>query len=113
MAFIPSTKDQWVFCQNLYKKLTKKQRKELQEAAGRPIVFSPDAPELSDEQYAQMAELARKRNAEKARQLIALRVSADTLRKAKATGKGYTGFLSRLLDYAINDPELVMKSLRK
>jgi len=31
--------------------------------------------------------------------------------KAKATGKGYTGFLSRLLDNAINDPQMVSKSL--
>ena len=34
-----------------------------------------------------------------------------TLEKAKATGKGYTGFLSRLLDNAINDPQMVRKSL--
>ena len=35
----------------------------------------------------------------------------DIVEKAKATGKGYTGFLSRLLDNAINDPQLVSRSL--
>jgi len=33
------------------------------------------------------------------------------LEKAKATGKGYTGFLSRLLDNAIDDPQMVAKSM--
>ena len=42
---------------------------------------------------------------------IALRVSISTLEKAKATGKGYTGFLSRLLDNAIDDPQMVAKSM--
>ena len=43
--------------------------------------------------------------------LVLTHVSVDTLDKAKATGKGYTGFLSRLLDNAINDPQMVAKSL--
>ena len=95
------------------KDLNEQELRELEEAAKRPVIFSEDAPELSDEQYAQMAALARKRNAKKNKPVIALRVSPDTFRKAKATGKGYTGFLSRLLDNAIKDPELVMKSLQK
>lgn len=63
------------------------------------------------EQYAEMAELARVRKAKIAKPVIALRISPETLEKAKATGKGYTGFLSRLLDNAINDPEMVERSL--
>ena len=58
-----------------------------------------------------MAQIAREQRKKQAKQLVALRISADTLLKARATGKGYTGFLSRLLDNAINDPELVKKSL--
>ena len=42
-----------------------------------------------------------------------LRLSPEMPEKAKAEGKGCTGFLSRLLDNAIKDPELVMKSLQK
>ena len=45
------------------KDLNEEELRELEEAAKRPIVFTEDAPELSDEQYAQMAALARKRNA--------------------------------------------------
>ena len=85
--------------------------KEIEAAASRPLVSDEDAPELTMEQYAQMAEIARKRRAEKVKPVLSLRVSLDTLEKAKATGKGYTGFLSRLLDNAINDPQMVAKSL--
>ena len=85
--------------------------KEIEAAAARPVVPDEDAPELTMEQYAQMAEIARKHRAEKVKPVLSLRVSLDTLEKAKATGKGYTGFLSRLLDNAINDPQMVAKSL--
>ena len=51
------------------------------------------------------------RRSQKVKPVVALRVSPETLEKAKATGKGYTGFLSRLLDNAINDPQIVAKSM--
>ena len=85
--------------------------KEVEAAASRPVISDEDAPELTMEQYAEMAALAKKRKAEKVKPVLSLRISVDTLEKAKATGKGYTGFLSRLLDNAINDPEMVAKSL--
>ena len=63
------------------------------------------------EQLKQMALLAKKQRAERRRPVITLRVSPATLEKAKATGKGYTGFMSRLLDLAINNPEMVKRCL--
>ena len=92
-------------------KPTSEQLKEVEEAAKRPIVFDEDAPELTLEQYAEMAAMARARRSADKKSVVAIRISQDTLNKAKATGKGYTGFLSRLLDNAINDPALVSKSL--
>ena len=76
-----------------------------------PIIPDEDAPELSLEQYAEMAEIARKRRSKNVKPVVALRISSDTLDKAKTTRKGYTGFLSRLLDNAINDPGIVSRSL--
>ena len=67
--------------------------------------------ELTPEQLKQMALLAKKQRAERRRPVITLRVSPATLEKAKATGKGYTGFMSRLLDLAINNPEMVKRCL--
>ena len=87
------------------------QIKEIQSAALRPVVADDDAPELTLLQYAEMATIARERKSQKVKPVIALRISPDTLEKAKATGKGYTGFLSRLLDNAINDANIVAKSL--
>lgn len=90
---------------------TQEQIQEIEAAMSMPIVPDEDAPELTLEQYAEMAAIARSRRNRQVKPVVALRVSVSTLEKAKATGKGYTGFLSRLLDNAINDPQLVAKSL--
>ena len=90
---------------------TEAQIREIEAATMKPVVPDEDAPELTLEQYAEMAAIARNRRSQKVKPVIALRISPETLDKARATGTGYTGFLSRLLDNAINDPQLVSKSL--
>ena len=90
---------------------TAEQIREIELAASLPVVPDDDAPELTLEQYAEMAEIAKSRRSQRVKPVVALRISPETLEKAKATGKGYTGFLSRLLDNAINDPQIVSKSL--
>ena len=92
-------------------KLSTNQIKEIEEAQKHPIIFDEDAPELTEQQYAEMAEIAKARRKESLKPIVSIRISPSTLKKAKATGKGYTGFLSRLLDNAINDPNLVARSL--
>lgn len=92
-------------------KPTVEQLEEIKAAENNPIVYDEDCPQITEQQYAEMAELARSRRREEIKTVVAIRISPATLKKAKATGKGYTGFLSRLLDNAINDPELVAKSL--
>lgn len=90
---------------------TEAQIREIEAASSMPVVPDEDAPELTREQYAEMASIAKKRRFSKVKPVVSIRISPETLDKAKATGKGYTGFLSRLLDNAINDPQLVNKSL--
>ena len=90
---------------------TQAQIREIEQAASLPVTPDEEAPELTLEQYAEMAALAKQRHSKNLKPVIALRISPSTLEKAKATGKGYTGFLSRLLDNAINDPVMVSKSL--
>ena len=90
---------------------TDEQSKEIEAAMAKPIVPDEDAPELTLEQYAEMAAIARSRRIKQVKPVVAIRVSISTLEKAKATGKGYTGFLSRLLDNAIDDPQMVAKSM--
>lgn len=90
---------------------TEAQIREIEKASKIPVAPDEDTPELTMEQYAEMAALAKARKAKNIKPIIALRIDPSTLEKAKATGKGYTGFLSRLLDNAIKDPKLVAKSL--
>ena len=90
---------------------TEEQIREIELASSMPIVPDDEAPELTLEQLAEMAVIAKQRRTRKVKPVVALRISPETLDKAKATGKGYTGFLSRLLDNAINDPQMVSKSL--
>lgn len=92
-------------------KLTREEIKQIRAAAKRPIVFDEDCPELTEEQLAELGRLARERNKERQKQVLTLRVSAATMKKAKALGKGYTGILSRLLEMALDDPEMIQKCL--
>ena len=92
-------------------KLTRKEKKEIRAAAKRPIVFDEDCPELTDEQLKEFQRVAQVRRKELQKQVLTLRVSADTMKKAKALGKGYTGILSRLLEMALDDPEMIEKCL--
>lgn len=90
---------------------TEEQKKRINEAAQSPIVYDDDCPELTEEQYMLFAEQARAQRAEKKKQVVSLRLSPATIKRAKLLGKGYTGILSRLLDLAINNPEMVKKCL--
>lgn len=84
---------------------------EVERNAHFPITYDEDCPELTDEQYAEFTHVAAKQHERQEKQIVSLRLSTDTLKKAKKLGSGYTGILSRLLDLAINDPKLVAKCL--
>lgn len=92
-------------------KLTREQKKEIKAAAKRPIVFDEDCPELADEQLKEFRRVAQERRKERQKQVLTLRVSAATMKKAKSLGRGYTSILSRLLEMALDDPEMIKKCL--
>ena len=92
-------------------KLTKAQIKRIEKAAKMPITFDDDSPEYTYEELLKMRDAAIKKRAEQKKEVVAIRLSPATLKKAKAIGKGYTGFLSRLIDNAINDKDMVSRSL--
>ena len=80
--------------------------RELEAAEAMAPVFDEDSPEMTAEQLIQFKRMHRE---DRNKQTVSLRLSPDTLKKAKAYGKGYTSFLSRLLDAAIEDEALVRK----
>ena len=86
-------------------------KKEVRAAAKKPIVFDEEAPEITDEQLAEFAIMAEQQRNDRKKPVLSLRISKETLAKAKLLGRGYTGVLSRLLDIAINDKEMVKKAL--
>lgn len=92
-------------------KPTAEQLKQIKDASRRPIVFDDDSPEFTYEEMLKMVELAKDRRESRRKQVITLRLSTSTVNKAKAVGKGYTSFLSRLIENAINDKDLVSRSL--
>lgn len=92
-------------------KPTKAQIKRIKKAATMPITFDEDSPEYTYEELLKMHDAAVKKRAEQKKEVVAIRLSPATLKKAKAVGKGYTGFLSRLIDNAINDKDIVSRSL--
>ncbi len=92
----------------LNQELTPEEIRELEAAEAKTPVFDEDSPALTMEQLMQFKRMNREN---RTKQTISLRVSPATLKKAKQYGKGYTSLLSRLLDIAINDEELVRKCI--
>ena len=92
-------------------KPTKEQKKRIREAMKRPIVYDDDSPELTEEQYKAFAVVAAEQRKARKKELVSIRLSHDTLEKAKMLGRGYTGVLSRLLTMALDNPDMVRKCL--
>lgn len=88
--------------------LTQEELLELEAAENKPIVYDEDCPEMTEEMLSQFKRMNKE---ERLKQTISLRLSPGTLNKAKSLGKGYTSVLSRLLDLAINDEEMLRKCL--
>lgn len=91
------------------KKLTKEELLEIQNAEKKSR-NNKDFIGMTPEKLKEFKRLHEK-NAADSKQIVSLRVSIATLKIAKAYGKGYTAFLSRLLDEAIQNEELVKKCI--
>lgn len=74
-------------------------------------VYDDECPELSADQLAEFHRISADRRAERRKQSVTLRLSPKALNKAKSLGKGYTSVLSRILESALEDNELIEKYL--
>lgn len=92
---------------DLNKPLTPKQKKMLETLKSKPAQPDEDCPELTAEQISQMMKLAETRRDERRKQTVTLRLSPQALQTAKSLGKGYTSVLSRILESALTDVELI------
>ena len=91
--------------------LTEEQIQMVREAAKRPDIHDEDNPELTDEQLAALRRVHEDRRADRRRQNVTLRLAPQTIQKAKALGKGYSGILSRIIESVLDDPSALSKYL--
>ena len=93
---------------DLDRTLSGEEMQELAAAEQMQPVFDADSSEMTADMLLQFKRMNQE---ERNKQTVSLRLSPKTLKIAKSYGKGYTSFLSRLLDEAIQDEELVRKCI--
>lgn len=91
--------------------LTAEQLHKVRGAAKQSLMFDEDNPELTDDQLAGLRRVHEAKREERRRQNVTLRLSPQSIRKAKALGKGYTGILSRIVESVLDDPAVLKKYL--
>ncbi len=91
--------------------LTPSQVEMLHNLESRPVSPDEDCPELTMEQLAQFRRISAANREERCKQTVTLRLSPQALRRAKALGKGYTSVLSRILESALENPDVVRQHL--
>ncbi|GHV07040.1 hypothetical protein FACS189485_16640 [Spirochaetia bacterium] len=97
--------------QKIPKEILKQAKAEYREAKRYPVVYDEDSPESTPEALDEFAAMARELRKKKRdiKPVIALRISAETLAKFKSLGRGYTGVMADVLDYAAKNPEMLAK----
>ena len=87
--------------------ITPKEIEMLTRASSLPIVFDEDSPELTEEDLKGFHRVSEQNRQERNKQTVTLRLSPQALRKAKSLGKGYTSVLSRILEGALSDNDVI------
>jgi len=85
---------------------------EVRRAARKPINYTEDAPKSSPEALKEFAMQRAELNRQRRRQAVTIRVVPDCLTKYKALGKGYTGIMADVLNYVVDNPEILSKVSR-
>ena len=96
---------------DITKPLSKDEEDMLTRLDGMPVTFDDDSPALSEEQLAEFRRISEVNRANRRKETVTLRLSPRATRKAKSLGKGYTSVLSRILEAALEDNELIERYL--
>jgi uncharacterized protein (DUF4415 family) len=94
---------------------------ELAEARKHPIVYDEDCPELTPEQLAEFrpangmtmeerAQMMRERRVKRKRRNVSIRLAPDCIETYKQLGKGYTGVMAEVLQYAAAHPDILKQA---
>lgn len=87
--------------------ITSEEIEMLERASRAPIVFDEDSPELTEEELKGFHRVSEENRQNRNKQTVTLRLSPQALRKAKSLGKGYTSVLSRILEGALSDNDVI------
>jgi uncharacterized protein (DUF4415 family) len=60
----------------------------------------------------EFAQLAAERNRRRKKQSVTIRVAPDVLESYKTMGSGYTGIMSDVLKYAVNNPAILAEATK-
>ena len=89
-------------------KPAREQLKRIEKAANTAIVHDEDSPVYTPEQLAHLYFESKKINK---KQTVGIRLNQKTIEQYKNLGKGYTGIMAAVLDYAISHPEVLKEAL--
>jgi len=98
--------------QKIPKEILKQAKAEVKAARKLPPVYDPECPPSTPEALAEFAAMARARRKKNIKPMVALRVEPETLEKYRALGNGYTGIMADVLNYVVNNPEILTKARR-
>ena len=96
---------------DLNKSLTNEQKIMFEALKSKEDTFDEDSPELTSFELEQFRRISEMRREERRKQTVTIRLSPRALMKAKALGKGYTSILSRIIETALDDSEMIRKCL--
>jgi uncharacterized protein (DUF4415 family) len=88
-----------------------KQLEMLSKAEKLPVYVDDEYPEFSEIELLQFKRISNERRADRQKQTVTLRLSSQALLKAKSLGKGYTSVLSRILENALDNPDIIKRNL--
>ena len=83
----------------------------LSKATTLPVHADAEYPEFSEAELLQFKRISGEQRMSRQKQTVTLRLSPKALRKAKSLGKGYTSVLSRILEKALDNPDIVKQNL--
>ncbi len=88
--------------------LSDKEKEELENADTGLVFYDNDSPEMTADMLREFKAMGQK---SRAKQTASIRLSEKARKFSEVYGKGYTSFLSRLIDAALDDAALVRKCL--
>jgi uncharacterized protein (DUF4415 family) len=86
--------------------------KRIKKIAKKPIHYTEDCPKSTPEALKEFAHLAAERNRRKKKKTITIRITPDVLESYKTMGSGYTGIMSDVLQYAVNNPAVLAEATK-